>query len=598
MRSAQAGAPARFARQDHFPQGWQPCIGQFVELFHRYGYIYKSLSGGSWYSSNEKWKLPDSEILKAIACVHPRSFIGCRSGKSSRFAVLDIDQSSQYHNQRSLDKLLKVLSEAGLGRSSLYRSSYSGGWHLYLFFDEPINSADLRRQLVRLLALNGFKIEKGQLEIFPSPGSGESLGHGLRLPLQPGFAWLDKKTLEVEHERHELNATQALELFVDALDGDNNSYADFRRLKNHVQELEQSKNVVVEFGNNSADNVVLLKRAEKASATGEFIDFVRGVFKRLPPGIIVDNWYKGRIYHLNGLTGPSQRAEAIECLGHYFFYGDPSRDLPALGYGYELDRQWAIEEFLSHRHNGYSEEINQGQADSFAQVERAANWVPAHRKGRETVKYKPARPISWVRENANRKLDARKRIADALFDLKKLERSFTTVQLQEAAGCSRRTLYAHQDLWRQDYEDVASGFFAICTDDYNVVEGAACSESKTPLQTIFEIMPPGRLAARRIAFELSMRNARALKRVRKASVLTQEAFQNRWMDRITTLMNAPPCLSDLKQIRTLITVLTGYLATAPTFECLTYLQNIIGQLKEKLAISGLKSLRFENGPDG
>ncbi len=281
MRSAQAGAPARFARQDHFPQGWQPCIGQFVELFHRYGYIYKSLSGGSWYSSNEKWKLPDSEILKAIACVHPRSFIGCRSGKSSRFAVLDIDQSSQYHNQRSLDKLLKVLSEAGLGRSSLYRSSYSGGWHLYLFFDEPINSADLRRQLVRLLALNGFKIEKGQLEIFPSPGSGESLGHGLRLPLQPGFAWLDKKTLEVEHERHELNATQALELFVDALDGDNNSYADFRRLKNHVQELEQSKNVVVEFGNNSADNVVLLKRAEKASATGEFIDFVRGVFKRL-----------------------------------------------------------------------------------------------------------------------------------------------------------------------------------------------------------------------------------------------------------------------------------------------------------------------------
>ena len=404
MRSAQAGAPARFARQDHFPQGWQPCIGQFVELFHRYGYIYKSLSGGSWYSSNEKWKLPDSEILKAIACVHPRSFIGCRSGKSSRFAVLDIDQSSQYHNQRSLDKLLKVLSEAGLGRSSLYRSSYSGGWHLYLFFDEPINSADLRRQLVRLLALNGFKIEKGQLEIFPSPGSGESLGHGLRLPLQPGFAWLDKKTLEVEHERHELNATQALELFVDALDGDNNSYADFRRLKNHVQELEQSKNVVVEFGNNSADNVVLLKRAEKASATGEFIDFVRGVFKRLPPGIIVDNWYKGRIYHLNGLTGPSQRAEAIECLGHYFFYGDPSRDLPALGYGYELDRQWAIEEFLSHRHNGYSEEINQGQADSFAQVERAANWVPAHRKGRETVKYKPARPISWVRENANRKL--------------------------------------------------------------------------------------------------------------------------------------------------------------------------------------------------
>ncbi len=162
MRTAHAGAPTRFARQDYFPPGWQDCMRQFLGLFHRYGYIYKSLEGGSWYSSNEKWKLPDSEILKAIACVHPRFFIGCRAGRSTRFAVLDIDQSSQYHNQESLNKLLEVLSLAGLGRSSLYRSSYSGGWHLYLFFDELISSIDLRRVLVRILSLSGFKIEKGQ----------------------------------------------------------------------------------------------------------------------------------------------------------------------------------------------------------------------------------------------------------------------------------------------------------------------------------------------------------------------------------------------------------------------------------------------------
>jgi len=80
-----ASAPtriARFDRKDHFPQGWETCVAQFLELFHRYGYIYKPLSGGSWYSADDKWKLPDAEILKAIACAHPKFFIGCRAGKS------------------------------------------------------------------------------------------------------------------------------------------------------------------------------------------------------------------------------------------------------------------------------------------------------------------------------------------------------------------------------------------------------------------------------------------------------------------------------------------------------------------------------------
>jgi hypothetical protein len=203
------------------------------------------LSGGSWYSADERWKLPDSEILKAIACAHPKFFIGCRAGKSTRFAVLDIDQKSRYHNKQSLDKLLHALSDAGLSRSSLYRSSYSGGWHLYLFFEEPINSADLRKQLIKLLTLNDFQVGKGQLEIFPHPGGDGSLGLGLRLPMQPGFAWLDKKTLDIDYERHELDPTQALELFVDVLDGDSNSYAAFRQLKTYNEQLEKRKAAVV-----------------------------------------------------------------------------------------------------------------------------------------------------------------------------------------------------------------------------------------------------------------------------------------------------------------------------------------------------------------
>jgi len=215
--------------------------------------------------------------------------------------VLDIDDKSQYHNKRSLDKLLQILSEAGLSRSSLYRSSYSGGWHLYIFFEEPINSADLRKQLIKLLTLNDFQISKGQLELFPHPGGEGSLGLGLRLPLQPGFAWLNKQTLEVELERYDMDATQALELLIDVLDGDANSYEAFRRLKAHAQELEERKAVAVAHGIGAPDtNVIPLRRTADTAKPGEFTDFVRGVFRKLPPGIIVDNWYKGRIYHLNG----------------------------------------------------------------------------------------------------------------------------------------------------------------------------------------------------------------------------------------------------------------------------------------------------------
>jgi hypothetical protein len=589
-------APTRFARQDHFPPGWEICARQFLELFHRYGYIYKPLSGGSWYSANDKWKLPDSEILKAIACAHPKFFIGCRTGKSTRFAVLDIDDKSRYHNKQSLEKLLQVLSQAGLSRSSLYRSSYSGGWHLYIFFEEPINSADLRRQLVKLLTLNDFHIGKGQLELFPHPGGEGSLGLGLRLPLQPGWAWLCKNTLDLEYYREELSPTKALDWFIRDLD-DGNSYADFRQLKSYLEELESRKAAAVAHGRGStAGNVLPFRKPDKAVQAGEFIDFVCAVFHQLPPGIIVDNWYKGRLYHLNGLTGPSQRAEAIECLGHYLFYGDPSRGLPALGYGYEQERHWAIEEFLVARNNGQSKDINRGRADAFAQVERATHWIPAHKKTTEPIKYSPQRPISWIRENANRKSNARKRIAFALDGLKKLQRSFTTVELQEAAGCSRQTLYNHADIWRKDYEDLAAGFFAICTDEYNVVVGAGSTETSPPTTSLEPNMPPERLAARRIAYEISMRTEREKRQVQRAAAASQKDSEKNWIGNVTCLIKTDPSSLSVPELKALLTVLAAYLAMAPSHESQTFIQEHINQIRSYLAKAAEKPLFLARPP--
>lgn len=557
-------------------------MAQFLELFHRYGYIYRPLNGRNWSSAKETWRLSDTEILKAISCAHDKFIIGTRAGKTSRYAVLDIDAKSKYHNKAQFDRLMSVLSAAGLSRSSLYRSSFSGGWHIYIFFEEPINSSELRRELVKLLTLSGFDLSKGTLEVFPHPGDA-SLGMGLRLPLQDGWAWLDKKTLEVDYERYELSATKALECFIDCLDADTNSFEDFRALKRYAQDLEGKKRAAANHVNKQpVSNVVPLRKPQKQIEPSEYSEFVRSVFGQIPPGMNTDTWYKGQQFHLNGLSGPSQRAEAIFSLGHYFFYGDPSRDLPALGYGYEEERKWAIREFLDARHNGCSEDINRGRADAVAQVDRAAYWRPAHKKSQEPKKWTPTQPISWIRENANRKVDARKRIQEALDGLLKLRRSFTTIELQKASRCSRETLYNHRDIWRQDYEDLASGFFAACTDEYNAVVGAACSESKPPATVPEKVTPPGLLAARRIVYEISMRSKRDIQKQQKSQRFFSDAAEAEWRSRVASLTSAKPAELPAEKLKPLIVVLSNYLSLAPYEEDATSLLSYISALKKVL----------------
>lgn len=533
-------------------------------------------------SANEKWKLTDSEILKAAACEHQKFFLGCRAGRSTRFAVLDIDAKSKYHNHRELHRILDALATGGIKRSVLYRSSFSEGWHLYLFFAELVNSADLRRQLLHLLTLHDFDLAKGALEVFPHPGEGSS-GQGLRLPLQPGWAWLNKDTLEVQYERSNLHPTQALESFIDDLTGDANSFEDFRALKSHVQKLAaRREQVIARTRTTGTGTVIPIRRTATADAHSQYAPFVKTIFSELPPGIDPDVWYRGRSYHLSGLQGPSQRADAIFSLSHYFFYGDPSRELPALGYGYEEEREWAIKDFLATKNNGQSKDINHGRYDALSQVERAARWVPPHRRSAETTRYQPTPPGSWVRANINRKTDARKRITEALEGIKKLGRSFTTVELQEAAGCSRRTLYSHTDVWRKDYEDLAEGFFAICTGEYNAGVGADVTENPPPTPHLDKIAPPGLLAARRIASEISMRSKRQNQQAQRLAVRSQEVAETAWADRVAPLTREQPLELPVERIKLLLVVLAHYLSIAPHEEAATALYQYVCQLREEL----------------
>jgi hypothetical protein len=557
-------------------------VSEFLELFHRYAYIYKPIGADNWVSANETWHLDDSAILKAISLQNPNYFIGARSGNKTKFAVLDIDTESKYHNEEGLNRILETLTRAGLKESFLFQSSDSGGWHLYIFFDEKIPSLTLYQQLTKLFKLTGVEVSKGTLEIFPHP-SYASVGMGLRLPLQHGFAWLDKKTLEVEEQREWLSATKALELFVDCATGGANSYADYLALKAHVCELTAAAAVTPAQEEN---NIVPIRAGKPFSSEHDI--FVASLFGHLPLNIDAETWQKGRQFHLQGLTARSQRAEAAFCLGHYFFYGDPSRSLPALGYADADNRERLIQEFLIANHNGFSKDIARGRADATAQITRMANWVPTRRRNGEIETYKATPPISWVRENAKRKNGARRRIEEALTALQIRKRPFSTVELQKAAGCGRDTLYKHADIWRQEYEDLADGFFAACPDEYNVIEQELVA---SPLENIDEFpsspvlreeAPIGLVAARQVVFELSLKGRKEVQIGQQLDLDQRDKTEQRWRSKVAGLTSEFPPMLSFQELNYRLFTLSSLLTVAPYEEDAVALLLYVRQLRREL----------------
>jgi hypothetical protein len=540
------------------------------------------LAGGSWLSAKSEWKLTDSEILKAVACVHPKFVLGSRSGKATRFAVLDIDAKSKYHNPKELKRLTSLLEAAGLATGSLYRSSSSGGWHLYIFFQEPIAALDLRRQLVQFLKLNGYDISKGTLEVFPSPGEA-SQGQGLRLPLQPGWAWLNFETAVVREERLDLSPLQALSAFINDLNGDTNSYQDYRIFKTSVQNLAARREAVKALVHKEQQPSKLLPFPKPANAALEHTKDVAAIFCKLPPGINADVWYCGRTYYSQGLTAPSQRADAVFNLSHYLFYGDPSREIAPLGYGFEQEREWTIKQILLYKHNGQSKDINGGRPEALAQVERASHWKPIHRRNTKEQRYESQTPISWRRENAKRQLDARKRIQTAVAELEMAGRTFSIQDLKKLAGTSERTLYKHKDLWKDKQSRLYELRLATLSHEYNAGVGAARPESKPPAATISEIMPPGRLAARRIAYEIKMRAERESREQFKQAENNKTTEQKTWKEII--IDSLPKSFSDCetKHLHAVLAVYISLLMRSPDQESELWLRNIISTIRAELA---------------
>ena len=574
MCSQLRDTPTRFNRAKFFPSEHKDALDEFVSLFHRYGYIYKPFNGGTWRSANEEWRLTDTEILKAVACKHQRYFIGSRAGKTTRFAVLDIDTKSRYHNRRALDSLIRALMGAGLNEPVLYRSSESEGWHLYLFFADKVPSLELHRTLSEFLRSSGYVIQKGTLEIFPNPGR-DSLGCGLRLPLQPGWAWLDSNTLEVKYERERFTPAEALNRFMRDASEFANGAEQYAELKRHAAQLKAAEEQIQKSLDVAA---VHSKRIAEHIAD----DAIRAIFQKIPTGMNSEVWWRGRDYFDRGLTGPGQRADAIFCIGHYLFYGDPERCLEPLGYGYENERRFAIESILAAKNHGHSRDLNRGRADAVVQIDRATKWLPAHKRSDELRRYKKTVPIAWVRHNGNLKAKSIERIKEATAHFVEQAKPFTVKELQERSGVkSLRTLYVHKALWHTIYEQLKT-LPSDITHEYNAVVGAAGLASCTPAPFPNPDMLPGRLAARRVIETLAKKTQTDKQNGQKHIESIFDRYSDSWKSKVLAALPSDLRVCDVSELKTALPILVSLVAGAPDEESQIWLQEQVKTARARL----------------
>ena len=399
-------------------------------------YIQKLPGHKRW--TQKKGQLRDYQLMGVIDDGGRGLWRGCYWGEETRFTVLDIDAGSRYHSAQELEKLRKILAGVSL-TDTAYRSSESGGWHLYLSFSDWVSSKDLEVTLKQFLKSYGYEIKGGQLEVFPS-------GNALRLPLQPGFAWLDKHG-EVKITREEIERDEALKRFLTDLQKYENNWSEAK--SRIISEIEKDRGA----GAGSA------QEHQKAIDLEGFDDLYN------ERGKDQEKWELGQKLWKEGLLEKGQRHNGVLAVGHYLWYGDPDRGIPAYpGVKYDRARAKIIEAWLEKKHNGQCRHINEGRWDVVReQIARATVWreksKPVVREPYPLTERLLKRLLEVYRktgqlwevsrlEAANnfREEEARARIAEAIEWIKENQAPLTISEVARVAGAHRQTVKRNIDL--------------------------------------------------------------------------------------------------------------------------------------------------------
>jgi hypothetical protein len=188
--SQEPGRPSRRLPQRRDRQSLIEWDDQFLQLFpHRFDYLYAPHPDPK---ASPQWKTERRHPLSDRLIRQGSYLYGVRFAPTTQYVMLDLDQGSIYHphhDRLAVSRIMAALEPLGLVAYVACTSSYSGGMHLYLPFEQPQRSWEIALVVQTLLQNAGFKLKPGQLELFPNPrpySDNLSLYNGHRLPMQAG----------------------------------------------------------------------------------------------------------------------------------------------------------------------------------------------------------------------------------------------------------------------------------------------------------------------------------------------------------------------------------------------------------------------------
>lgn len=187
---------------------------QFYSWFcHAWDFILKETPDAEWKTIKKYFLTKEKLWYKYTDLVQ---LVGVRFGQYTQYAMVDLDRwsaSHPYTNEEAYRRVKWALEDIGLIEAVIVRSSESEGLHLFYFLSEKVPTFKLACAMRWALEREGFKLEPGQIELFPNTKQFKkhqkgkkrefSYYNGHRLPLQKGSYLLDQDFVpysdKVEH---------------------------------------------------------------------------------------------------------------------------------------------------------------------------------------------------------------------------------------------------------------------------------------------------------------------------------------------------------------------------------------------------------------
>lgn len=402
----------------------------FLALFpHRGSFLYAEHPAPG---QRPEWHTETRHLLSDRLIRQGAYLYGVRFGSETNYLMLDIDHKSAYHPYRdryAVGRILEALEPLGLVSYVAVTSSYSDGVHLYFPFTWSQPSWAIAQAAALLLEHRGFKLNRGQLELFPNPRRFAGADyHGHRLPLQAGSYLLnsDWECVFSTHDR-----------FVEQWRfAQNRNSSVCRELIDRVFKTHERK-TIKRFG----------IKAQK---------FLSDLNAEIEPG-----WTGfGQTNHLLGKI--AQR----EYIFHHALYGgDPLTgirlQLRILEVATSLP---GYREWCRHHHD-----LPQLAVYWARSIEFSDNYYPY--RGEHMKRPSPPDEEMPLTPNQQRALDARERIRSAVAHLVEQGMFPDTVRARVCAlqqfGISSQTLYKNKDLWHveKQLESAPNGAFHAIGED-------------------------------------------------------------------------------------------------------------------------------------